>query len=48
MKAKAGSGTLYLRYFTPESRIVGAQEFVVASGTTAMDFTKVQGMFLKP
>jgi hypothetical protein len=40
---KAGSSTLYVRWFTPDSGVVGAQEFPVAS---PIDFTYARGLFL--
>jgi hypothetical protein len=41
----SGSSSLFYRYFTPESRIVGAQRFTVPN-TSALSPSNVRGMFL--
>ena len=39
-----GDGTLYYRYFTPESQVVGAQTFTASNG--GVDLSTVRGMTL--
>jgi hypothetical protein len=41
----AGSGRLYYRYFTPESRMVGAWRYVVHR-TSSIDWSRVGGAFV--
>jgi hypothetical protein len=41
----AGQSTLFYRYFTPESRIVGAQRFNGPTNTAGVDWRDVTGMF---
>jgi hypothetical protein len=41
---RSGSNRLYYRYFTPESRTVGALPYEVATG--GVDFGRVTGGFL--
>lgn len=43
---KAGAPTLYYRYFTPESGIVGAERHVASGNVKGLDFRKVRGMFV--
>ncbi|HEU5152715.1 MAG TPA: PKD domain-containing protein [Iamia sp.] len=40
----AGSGTLYMRYFSVENRVVGAQRFDVASSSGAVSYSNITGM----
>ena len=41
---QAGSPTLYYRYFTPESGIVGAMRYVADAGTGGVDWSRVTGI----
>ena len=40
----AGSSTLYMRYFSVENRVVGAQRFDVATSSGAVSYANVTGM----
>ena len=40
----AGSGTLYMRYFSVENRVVGAQRFDVATSSGAVSYSNITGM----
>jgi len=42
----AGSSQLYWRWFTPESRVIGARQFTVGGDVSALDPSRVRGMFL--
>ncbi len=42
----AGSTQLYWRWFTPESRVIGATQFTVSGDVSTLDPTRVRGMFL--
>lgn len=42
----AGNSSLFYRYFTPESRVVGAQRFTASGSVTGLSFSTVRGMFL--
>lgn len=42
----AGSGSLYYRYFTPESDVVGAVRYTAATGVVGFAPIAVRGMFL--
>ncbi|WP_432949219.1 PKD domain-containing protein [Kribbella sp. CA-253562] len=42
----AGQSSLFYRYFTPESQIVGATRFVAAGNITGVSWNQVSGMFL--
>ncbi|MCR6030367.1 hypothetical protein GGQ22_02795 [Nocardioides sp. zg-579] len=42
----AGDPTLYYRYFTPESGVVGAQRYVASTGVSGLDLRQARGMFL--
>lgn len=42
----AGSDTLYMRYFSVENRVVGAQRFDVASSAGGLSYSQVGGMVL--
>jgi PKD repeat protein len=45
----AGQNNLYFRYFTHESRVVGAQQFVAVSGSSAgITWSTVRGLHLDP
>jgi PKD repeat protein len=41
----SGDPTLYDRYFTPQSDVVGALRFSAGTGVTGVDFSTVAGMF---
>jgi hypothetical protein len=43
---KAGETNLYMRYFSVESGIVGAQRFTVTGNITGVSWSNVNGMFL--
>ena len=43
---KANETNLYMRYFSVESGIVGAQRFTVVGNITGVDWRNVRGMFL--
>jgi hypothetical protein len=43
---KAGETNLYMRYFSVESGIVGAQRFAVTGNITGVNWSNVRGMFL--
>jgi chitodextrinase len=42
----AGQSSLFYRYFTPESQIVGASRFVASGNITGINWSQVSGMFL--
>ncbi len=42
----AGDPNLYYRYFTPSSRVVGAQRFAASASVSGIDFSAVDGMFV--
>ena len=42
----AGQSNLYYRYFTPESRVVGAQRFTATGSLTGLNFSTIRTMFL--
>jgi PKD repeat protein len=41
----SGDPTLYYRYFTPQSDVVGALRYSAGTGVTGVDFSTVAGMF---
>jgi PKD repeat protein len=42
----AGQSSLYYRYFTPESRVVGAQRFTASASLPGLSFATVRSMFV--
>jgi PKD repeat protein len=42
----AGQSSLYYRYFTPESQVIGATRFVASGDITGVSWGQVSGMFL--
>ncbi|HST86550.1 MAG TPA: PKD domain-containing protein [Kineosporiaceae bacterium] len=42
----AGNSSLYYRYFTPSSRVVGAQRYTATGSVSGIDFSAVDGMFV--
>jgi PKD repeat protein len=42
----SGQSSLFYRYFTPESNVVGANRFTAASSISGVDLSRVNGMFL--
>jgi PKD repeat protein len=42
----AGQSSLFYRYFTPESQIIGATRFVATGNLTGVTWSQVSGMFL--
>jgi hypothetical protein len=43
---KAGDNNLYYRYFTPASKIIGAERFVASGAVSGFSASSVRGMFL--
>jgi PKD repeat protein len=41
----SGQSSLYYRYFTPESNVVGAVRFTASGNLTGLDFSRTAGMF---
>jgi PKD repeat protein len=42
----SGQTSLFYRYFTPESNVVGANRFTASASVTGLNFSQVNGMFL--
>ena len=42
----AGQSALFYRYFTPESRVIGAQRFTATGNVAGLDFSTVRTMFV--
>ncbi|TWD83282.1 PKD repeat protein [Kribbella amoyensis] len=43
---RSGSNSLFYRYFTPESDVVGANVFTATGNLTGINFSQMNGMFL--